>query len=84
MNHHTAVLFNGQALCLIFNGGEGVLLSASHVINGALSASQVFNGALSSSLLHHITTEKMNHHAQLCCLMGLCLLELVNGSCFNG
>ena len=34
------------------------LLSASHVINGALSASQVFNGALSSSLLHHITTEK--------------------------
>ena len=26
----------------------------------------------------------MNHHAQLCCLMGLCLLELVNGSCFNG
>ena len=35
-----------------------MLLSASHVINGALSASQVFNGALSSSLLHHITTEK--------------------------
>ena len=35
-----------------------MLLSASHVINGALSAGQVFNGALSSSLLHHITTEK--------------------------
>ena len=35
-----------------------MLLSASHVINGALSASQVFNGALSSSLLHHISTEK--------------------------
>ena len=44
MNHHTAVLFNGQALCLIFYG------VSTAVFNGALSASSklCFNGALSA------------------------------------
>ena len=35
MNHHTAVLFNGQALCLI-------LMASTAVFNGALSASPSF------------------------------------------
>ena len=64
MNHHTAVLFNGASSLSDFNGVEGVLLSASHVINGALSASQVFNGAALCLILWL---------AQLF-LMGLCLL----------
>ena len=55
MNHHTAVLFNGQALCLIFYG------VSTAVFNGALSASSklCFNGALSARSRGRVRTVLM-------------------------
>ena len=55
------------------------------MVNGALSATHFFNGAFSSSLLHHISTEKLNHRTAVLfngslsartLVMGLCLLAI--------
>ena len=53
MNHHTAVLFNGAALCLILMGGRGCFCLLANLLNGALSATHTRS---------NITSEKMNHH----------------------
>ena len=66
MNHHTAVLFNGQALCLIFYG------VSTAVFNGALSASSklCFNGVLSARSRGIVKSAVFN--GGYVCLMAVC------------